>query len=143
VARADDARAAWHCISQVFWSNEVHDRFHEAVEAIGLPHPGSLKLLNQLEPHEPLPMRRIAELMHCDASYVTALVDTLEAPGYVVRRTAPHDRRVKLVQLTGEGIVARDKAQDILLVPPAAFARLDAGETRTLAKLLAKLTEDG
>jgi DNA-binding MarR family transcriptional regulator len=142
MGRDDDARAAWTCITQVFWSNEVHDRFHEAVHAIGLPHPGALKLLMQLDPESPTPMRAIASVMNCDASYVTALVDSLEAPGYVERQTAPHDRRVKLVRLTGAGEVAREKARDILSVPPAAFSRLDAADTRTLARLLAKVTGD-
>jgi DNA-binding MarR family transcriptional regulator len=139
-SRREHARAAWSCITHAFLSNELHDRFHEACASIGLPHPGALKLLLLLDADAPPPMRDIAALMGCDASYVTALVDALESPGFAERRAAPTDRRVKLVQLTSQGAAAREKALDILSDPPAGFERLSAAETKTLATLLAKAT---
>ena len=36
-------------MSQLFVSGETHDGFHAATEAIGLPHPGSLKALIALD----------------------------------------------------------------------------------------------
>lgn len=142
MGRQDDARAAWGCITRTFLSNELHDRFHDACTAIGLPHPGALKLLLQLDAEDPPPMRAVATLMNCDASYVTALVDALEGPGYVERRSSPGDRRVKLIALTGAGEVAREKALAVMSEPPAGFARLTAGEVKELAQLLAKATDD-
>jgi len=142
MARVDDARAAWQTMARLFLSNELHDRFHAACEAIGLPHPGALKLLLQLDADDPPAMRSVAGVLQCDASYVTALVDTLEAPGYVERRTAPADRRVKLVALTPAGEDARERALDILSEPPAGFDRLSADEARDLARLLQKVTPD-
>ncbi len=137
----DDARAAWGYVTRTFLSNELHDRFHDACEAISLPHPGALKLLLQLDADDPPAMRSVAGLMNCDASYVTALVDALERPGYVERRVAPADRRVKLIALTSQGVAAREKALDVIAEPPAGFARLSATEARQLARLLAKVCD--
>ena len=53
------------------------------------------KLLLRLDADSPPPIRDVATLMGCDASYVTALVDALESPGFAERRAAPSDRRVK------------------------------------------------
>jgi DNA-binding MarR family transcriptional regulator len=135
----EDARAAWRCMTEIFFGEEVHNRFHDATAAIGLPHPGSLKALLLLEPGEPPPMRALAQNMHCDASYMTGLVDVLEDLGYVERRPSPTDRRVKLVQLTDKGEAAKAQALEVISTPPAAIERLSAAEARTLAKLLAKL----
>jgi DNA-binding MarR family transcriptional regulator len=140
MGRDDAGRAAWSCITRTFLSNELHDRFHDACSAIGLPHPGALKLLLQLDADAPPPMRAVADIMNCDASYVTALVDALEGPGYVERRASPTDRRVKLVAVTGQGVAAKEKALDIMSEPPAGFARLSAAEAKELARLLAKAT---
>jgi DNA-binding MarR family transcriptional regulator len=138
VGKQDDARAAWGCITRTFMSNELHDRFHDACASIGLPHPGALKLLLMLDTADPPPMRAVASIMNCDASYVTALVDALEAPGLVERRSAPGDRRVKLIAVTAAGEAAREKALEVLSEPPAGFERLSAIEARELARLLAK-----
>lgn len=142
MGRDDDARAAWGCVTRAFLSNEMHDRFHRACAVIGLPHPGALKLLLQLDADDPPPMRAVAGLLNCDASWVTALVDALEEPGYVARRAAPGDRRVKLIALTPDGEAAREKALEILSDPPAGFARLAASEVKELARLLAKATAE-
>ena len=136
---SEDGRAAWRRMTELFFSEEVHNRFHDASAAIGLPHPGSLKALLLLEPGSPPPMRALAQDMHCDASYMTGLVDALEGLGYVERRASPTDRRVKLVQLTDKGEAAKAQALDVISTPPAAIDRLTAAESRTLAKILAKL----
>ncbi|WP_441247127.1 MarR family winged helix-turn-helix transcriptional regulator [Kitasatospora sp. McL0602] len=52
---------------------------------------------------EPRPMRTLADLLACDASNVTGIVDRLEARGLVRREVAPADRRIKNVLLTEEG----------------------------------------
>ena len=130
-------------MTKTFLSNEIHDRFHDACRSIGLPHPGALKLLLLLDEADPPPMRALASLMSCDASYVTALVDALEAPGYVERRSSPDDRRVKLITITGAGETAREQALAIMSEPPAGFARLSATEVKHLSHLLAKATGEG
>jgi DNA-binding MarR family transcriptional regulator len=50
-----------------------------------------------------VPMRELAVILHCDASYVTGIVDRLEQRGLVQRRASLADRRVKALVLTVEG----------------------------------------
>lgn len=138
-SREETARAAWRSMSQLFVSGETHDGFHAATEAIGLPHPGSLKALIALDAAAAPSMREMADGMRCDASYITALVDALEDLGYVERRVSPTDRRVKLVQLTEAGAEAKETALAVMLTPPKGFDALSTAELRTLASLMAKV----
>jgi DNA-binding MarR family transcriptional regulator len=62
-----------------------------------------LDVLRRLRHHGPSPMRRLAELMNCEASNLTGLVDRLEMRGLVERRPDPGDRRIRLLALTAEG----------------------------------------
>lgn len=134
-----DARTAWRVMTEIFLNAEVHHRAYEAGEAVSLPHPGALRLLLRLEADDAPAMRDLAAFMTCDASWVTALVDALEAPGYVIRVVSPTDRRVRLVQLTEAGKAARQRAKDVLATPPKYMDRLTADETKTLARILQKL----
>ncbi|MDH6128899.1 MarR family transcriptional regulator [Kitasatospora sp. GP82] len=59
------------------------------------------KMLSLLR--EPRPMRTLADLLACDASNVTGIVDRLQARGLVRREVDPADRRIKNVMLTEEG----------------------------------------
>ena len=61
-------------------------------------------VLHLIEPGRPVPMSRLAEVLSCDASNVTGLVDRLEARGLLARRPSPGDRRVKVLALTPPGI---------------------------------------
>ncbi len=134
------SREAWRLLLTMFLSKESHDRFHAACAAAGTPHPGALKALMGLDEGRPQSMRTLADGLHCDASYITSLVDDLEALGYVERRISPTDRRVKLVHLTPDGETARQHALALLHTPPAAFERLSAREATTLARLLSKVS---
>lgn len=130
---------AWATLARLLFSDELHDQVHRAVEAARLPHPGALKALLHLDGPEAPSMRAIAERLRCDASYVTMLVDQLEAAGLVERQVSPTDRRVKLVHLTAAGRTARDRAEAELNTPPATMDRLSEREARTLARLLGKI----
>ena len=55
---------------------------------------------------EPKPMGELAKQLACDSSNVTWITDRLEERGLVERRSAEHDRRVKLLVLTPEGPAA-------------------------------------
>lgn len=138
-AKDDPARAAWAALTELFFGDAVHDRFHEAVAAARLPHPGALKALMHLDTDEAPSMRSLAERLRCDASYVTNLVDQLEAAGLVERRVSPADRRVKLVHLTAAGRRARDRATKVITTPIDVFDRLTEAEARSLARILGKL----
>lgn len=139
-SKDDYTREAWRSISRVFLSDDAHDRLHQACAVIDLPHPGSLKALLSIPAEDPPSMRDLAEALHCDASYITCLVDALEKLGYVERRVVPSDRRVKQVALTPAGEAARRCAVDVLLTPPDSVAQLTVAEARTLAELLGKVS---
>ena len=137
--RDELARTAWELTRRWFTSESLHARLGDATSAAGVPHPGSLKALAGLDAERPQSMRALAASMSCDASYVTSIVDTLEALGYVERRPCPEDRRVKLVQVTAEGRCAQDRAAEVITAPPEELSRLDDDELRHLVALLAKL----
>src|SRR3954465_6253651 len=119
----------------------MHDRFHDACEAADVS-PPQLKTLMSLAAGEPLPMRGIADVLRCDASWVTGIVDGLEERGYVERQAHPKDRRVKVVTITALGEKAKAKAMDQLNEPPAAMlTALTQNEQRTLRDLLRKVRD--
>ena len=65
--------------------------------------PPQVRALNVLEPGRPVPMSELADALHCDNSNVTGIVDRLEDRGLVERRSATHDRRVKMLVVTERG----------------------------------------
>jgi DNA-binding MarR family transcriptional regulator len=86
-------------------------------------------------------MRHLADRWGCDASFVTVVVDGLGGRGFAERRVAPHDRRIKAVELTPEGVDARNRAMDAVYGPRAGFEALTEREQVTLAKLLTKMAD--
>lgn len=74
-------------------------------------------------------MRALADALRCRTSNVTALVDRLEASGYVVRRPAEKDRRVKLLVVTPKGKQARERLlARFYQAPPWLHALADADQ---------------
>src|ERR1017187_5607820 len=118
---------AWQALYALVFEREGQQRFHEACDAVGLA-PGGLKTLLRLSAEQPIPMRDLAEYFHCDPSYVTSLVDGLEAAGLAERRSHPTDRRVKMVVLSPSGVAAQADARKILGQPPDSFAALSTPE---------------
>ena len=138
--RETAAGEAWRALYELVFEREGQQRFHEACDATGLA-PGGLKTLLKLSPDEPIPMRELADFFRCDPSYVTSLVDSLEAAGLAERRSHPTDRRVKMVVLSRRGVDALAQARKILGEPPASFAVLSTPELVRLRTLLAKLAD--
>ena len=132
-------------------AEEAFDRFRriafegeitERVGALGLRlklSPGLTKTLVRLADAEGISMGEMARGIGCDPSYVTALVDDLDARGLARREPAPYDRRVKIVVLTETGRALAAEIQRTLSVPPAAFSALSACELRQLRDLLDKV----
>lgn len=140
-ARTDaDAIAAWRAILElVGWGGQQRPpRFPAVAARLGLA-PKQMGVLWKLEPGATMPMRAIGESLHCDASYVTDLVDRLEERGLIERRPSPADRRVTLIALTAAGERCRDEALAMLYEPPEEFAALDEDELRRLGELLGKV----
>jgi DNA-binding MarR family transcriptional regulator len=136
---SDEAQRAWSGVVELFMGGSHQNRFVEAAQRAGLT-PAACKTLLMLDGDEPVPMRNLADVLHCDASNVTQLVDALESPGYVERLPSPTDRRVKLVGLTDVGTKTRAQVLETIHTPPPSLGRLTRAEQAELARLLAKVT---
>ncbi|MEU8892380.1 MarR family transcriptional regulator [Streptomyces sp. NPDC048442] len=95
------------------------------------------KVLAQLD--GPLPMRRLATLLVCDASNVTGIVDRLEARELVRREADPADRRVKNVVATDAGRETVRRVREEMQETHGALDSLDEAERATLYALLERL----
>jgi DNA-binding MarR family transcriptional regulator len=95
--------------------------------------------LYSLDMRGEISMGHIAEMLHCDASNVTGIVDRLTARGLVVRQENSRDRRTKTLVLT-------DKGKDLVTLLKAALPvkfgcdRLTDEEQFTLHTIAQKLT---
>jgi DNA-binding MarR family transcriptional regulator len=101
--------------------------------------PNDAKALNTLQDGEGRSMSSLADEWVCDASNATWMVDRLEERGLAERRTVPHDRRVKLVQLTPEGARVKREMMEGMGQPPPELMELNRPELEALLELLAKL----
>jgi DNA-binding MarR family transcriptional regulator len=88
---------------------------------------------------EPRTMGELADMLCCDASNVTGIVDRLEARGVVERQVKPGDRRVKRIVLTDDGRRLWAEHHQRLLTDVPVVAGLSADEREVLHDLLAKV----
>lgn len=92
-----------------------------------------------LEPGDPVPMSTISDLLACDASNVTGIVERLTVGSYIERKELSSDRRVKTVSLTPEGIALRNKlVPRITELNAANLEKLSVDEVETLKQILQK-----
>src|SRR5438477_7498447 len=126
--RAHDACRAWQLLMKFFFAQRGHLPASAAEFDLS---PVQCHVLHLIEPGRPLPMRRLAATLSCDASNVTGLIDRLESRGLVRREPSAQDRRVKVLQLTATG--SRVRAQLLRRVAGRALptSRLSADEQRT------------
>jgi DNA-binding MarR family transcriptional regulator len=103
--------------------------------------PVQCHVLHLIEPGQPMPMRRLAEALSCDASNVTGLIDRLESRGLVERRASAADRRVKVLDLTPTGSRLRAQLLQRMTARPRALSRLSAAEQRRLVQILERLLD--
>lgn len=134
----DPATEAWTLLSRIMMARKGH--MLETAAAFELS-PPQMWALDHLEPGRPLPMSALAELLHCDNSNVTGIVDRLESRELVERRPAEHDRRVKHLVVTEAGERLREQVRARMHVPPPGFDNLTQEEQRRLATLLRKLAD--
>jgi DNA-binding MarR family transcriptional regulator len=127
----------------------MHDLFHAsrrrflAVASEFDLSPPQVRALGVLDPDRPVPMSELAEALHCDNSNVTGIVDRLEDRGLVERRSATHDRRVKMLAVTERGAEVRERLAERLERPPDALARLSPDDQRTLRDIMRRALEQG
>jgi DNA-binding MarR family transcriptional regulator len=88
-------------------------------------------------------MATIAEALACDASNVTGIVDRLEARRLIVRRSAKHDRRVRTIALTAQGLSVVGELIRRMMEPPDGFLRLTAPKLSVLQSLVRQAIGDG
>lgn len=108
-------------------------RFIEIAHKLGVTPPllGALRFLEQ-----PQTMGRMAELLRCDPSNVTGIVDALEERKLARRKPSAEDRRVKEVELTAAGRKLRARGIEEMLKPPAWIKDLSASDQRALRDIL-------
>ena len=140
MSRDHDACRAWQLLVKFFFAQREHLPAGSGGEALGLS-PVQCHVLHLIEPGRPLPMRKLAETLSCDASNVTGLVDRLEERGLVERRPSPEDRRVKVLRLTTAGERLRASLLRRMASPAHPLSRLSVRQQRELVTILESLIE--
>jgi DNA-binding MarR family transcriptional regulator len=124
---------AWSLVGRLFW--QMRPRLLGVAGELGLT-PPQMFALRALDPERPVPMRELAVQLHCDSSNVTGLVDGLEAQGLVERRSAEHDRRVRMLVVTERGAQVRRRIDAVVEAVPPALAALSDEDGRALRDIL-------
>lgn len=130
------AAEAWALLVAMVFSQREHVMDAAVAEELT---PGHAIALVNLDPDAPRPMRELATIIRCDASYLTGVVDRLEELGLVERRASAEDRRVKVLVVTDRGRVAHARLKAAWLDPPPAVLALSDSEQRTLRRLARRL----
>jgi len=121
---------------------QVRDHFERHVQALDLPGPCA-KALRIID--DSISMKELGARIHCDASFVTAIADTLEERGLARREIDREDRRIKNLVLTDKGRELRARLVDQLFgkeVP--CISKLSAAERESFHALLRKMvTSEG
>jgi DNA-binding MarR family transcriptional regulator len=133
VTHGSAVQEAWGLMSQLFW--EMRPRMLRITREFGLT-PPQLFALRSLDPEQPVPMRALAQALHCDSSNVTGLVDGLAAQGLVERREAEHDRRVRMLVVTERGADVRARVDEALQEVPEPLAALEPEDQLALRDIL-------
>jgi DNA-binding MarR family transcriptional regulator len=105
-------------------------------ESFGVP-PSDLLALVKLD--GVLTMKELAQRMGCDASFITAVADTLEQHGLARREPGQRDRRVKNLVLTPDGIAAKERLMAELAARMPWCNALDDAERQCFLGLLKKM----
>jgi MarR family transcriptional regulator, organic hydroperoxide resistance regulator len=131
--RSSPASEAWGLMHELFHASRR--RFLAIASEFELS-PPQVRALGMLDPERPVPMSELADALHCDNSNVTGIVDRLEDRGLVERRSATHDRRVKMLAVTDRGAELRERLAQRLDEAPAPLARLSPDDQRALRDIM-------
>jgi DNA-binding MarR family transcriptional regulator len=110
----------------------------------GLPHAYYKVLVFLYEsPGQRLTMSELAAQQRYSSSRMTHAVASMEASGWVRRTRSEHDRRVRFVELTEDGIalVRAVSPRQVVDVREKAFSRLDPIQVSQLAAISLALVE--
>jgi DNA-binding MarR family transcriptional regulator len=97
---------------------------------------GALRALGQ-----PRTMSELAELLHCDNSNVTGIVDNLEEKILAVRLPSEADRRIKIVELTPQGEKLLKRLSRELAKPPTWVMDLSEEDRKRLRDILQRAVD--
>ena len=125
--RPDPGGEAWRVMMQIFRSQKRH--MAKLVADFDLA-PAQIQLLMNLDQNRS--MSELAEAMVCDASYVTGVVDKLEARSLVERIASPEDRRIRMIALTEAGADLQARLIARVSEPPPFIAALPDADKRAL-----------
>jgi DNA-binding MarR family transcriptional regulator len=96
--------------------------------------------LTVLDDAGPLSQQALAARIGCDRTTMVAIIDRLEASGYVKRRRNPEDRRAYALEITKRGAEAQTKGLELLTSFEGEFlAPLSAKERDSLRDMLRRL----
>jgi DNA-binding MarR family transcriptional regulator len=87
----------------------------------------------------PKPMRHLAEILKCEPSNITGLVDRMETRGLVTREPDPEDRRVKNITATALGRESYEAVWSGLKFAAAPLSALSDEERTALRDLLRRV----
>jgi DNA-binding MarR family transcriptional regulator len=112
--------------------------FELAAGEYGLSEPQARLMLELTQPTK---MNMLAVRLGCDASNVTGLVDRLSRRGLLVRRQSDDDRRVRWIELTGEGKLILERLQARFASDRPSVLALPSHERADLLRLLRRVHE--
>lgn len=100
------------------------------------------EVLFVLHERGPMVQRELSNALRCTPRHVTALVDVLEAQGWVARSPHPTDRRATLVNLTKRGADAATRMDaERREAASALFGNIPAHELATFTGVLDQVLE--
>jgi len=109
--------------------------FHACAKDYGFTVQQAATLWNLPPEGQGLAMSALAEILMCDASNVTGIVDKLEARG-LIKRGQAEDRRVKVLTLTSEGEALRSEMRARMTAAPTWLIKLPRDDQRALRDIL-------
>lgn len=127
--KGDTARETWGLLSGLVYPPPFLSiaREHDLRPATF----GALRVLG-----EPRTMGKLAELLHCDNSNVTGIVDNLEDKNLAVRFPSEVDRRIKVVELSVKGEKLRRRLMEEMAKPPHWVKSLSEKDREALRDIL-------
>jgi DNA-binding MarR family transcriptional regulator len=104
------------------------------LEALELTY-AQAKLIWRLEPGDTPSVKEAARRCGVDASNLSGVIDQLAERRLVTTRPATHDRRVRIVRLTGEGVRLRRRLITCMSQNPS-IGSLSAAQQKQLLEIL-------
>jgi DNA-binding MarR family transcriptional regulator len=132
--KGEVAREAWGLLAQLVYPPP----FLAIARDFDL-RPATFGALRALE--QPKTMGELADLLHCDTSNITGIVDNLEEKVLAVRKPSEVDRRVKVVELTGQGEKLLTRLSREVAKPPDWVEALSPADQEALRAILQRAVD--